>query len=32
MLIVAYLLAFLLLSAALTWLKVTGYRRRYPGA
>jgi hypothetical protein len=29
--IVAYFLAFLLLSAALTWLKVSGYRRRYRG-
>lgn len=29
--VVAYLLAFLLLSAALTWLKVASYRRRHRG-
>ena len=29
--IVAYFLAFLLLSAVFTWLKVAGYRRRFRG-
>jgi len=27
--VVAYLLLFLLLSAALTWFRVAGFRRRY---